>query len=93
MLLDVTGSFTGTLPLPMGDSFSFDAVPGGTYTVRLRAANALASARPRIRDAVVPGPCANRPLTPVNFLAHRIGSTVYVVWDPAATGPPPPDSS
>ena len=78
MLLDVSGSFTGTLPLPMGDSFSFDAVPGGTYTVSLRAANA-AGVSPSSNPVTLsfPGACANRPLTPVNFLGlpdwqHRL---------------------
>lgn len=90
MVLDVTGSFNGSLPLPAGDSFAFDAVPGGTYTLRLRAANA-GGASPQSNSVTLsfPGACAGPPLTPSNFLAYRIGNTVFVLWDPAATGPAP----
>lgn len=90
MLLDVTGSFNGTLPLPVGDSFAFDAVPGGTYTLSLRAANG-GGVSPSSNTVTLsfPGTCAGPPLSPANFLAYRIGNTAYVVWDPAATGPAP----
>jgi len=29
------------------------------------------------------------PLTPINFLAYKVGGTIFVIWDPAATGPAP----
>ena len=90
MFLDVSGAFNGTLPLPKGDSFNFDAVPNGTYTLRLRAVNA-GGASPSSNPVTLsfPGACAGPPLTPTNFLGYRIGNTVYVVWNPAATGPAP----
>lgn len=90
MVLDVTGAFDGSLPLPAGDSFIFDGVPGGTYTLRLRAANSGGISTPSNTVTLTfPGACAGAPLTPANFLAYRIGNTVHVVWDPAATGPAP----
>jgi hypothetical protein len=88
--LDVTGSINGTLPLPPGDSFSFAGVPNGTYTLRLRAANAYgSSAASNPVTLSFPGTCASAPTAPVNFLGYRIGNTVYVVWDPAPTGAAP----
>jgi hypothetical protein len=36
-----------------------------------------------------PGPCSGPPLTPINFLAYNVGSTVNLIWDPAVTGPAP----
>ena len=36
-----------------------------------------------------PGACSGPPLAPSNFLAYRVGRTVFVVWDPAASGPAP----
>jgi hypothetical protein len=40
LLLDVTGSIATTLPLGVTDGFAYPTVPPGTYTFRLRAANA-----------------------------------------------------
>ena len=95
MLLDVTGSFTGTLPLPMGDSFSFDAVPGGTYTVSLRAANAAGvSPSSNPGDAVVPRPL-REPTADAGELPgppdwqHRLRRLGHRL----RRGPPPPDST
>ena len=36
-----------------------------------------------------PGPCSGAPQTPINFLAYKVGGTIFIVWDPAATGPAP----
>jgi hypothetical protein len=37
----------------------------------------------------LPGPCSGAPLTPAGFLAYRIGNTIFVMWDPPASGPAP----
>jgi hypothetical protein len=36
-----------------------------------------------------PGSCSGVPLPPAAFLAYRIGTTIYVLWDPPASGPAP----
>jgi hypothetical protein len=90
IVLDVTGSLTATLPLGLTDSFQFNGVPGGTYTLSLRAVNAAGSSLPSNSITLsFPAPCSGAPLPPANLLAYRIGRTVFVVWDPAATGPAP----
>jgi hypothetical protein len=38
-VLDVTGSFVGSLPMGPVERFSFNPVPGGSYTFRLRETN------------------------------------------------------
>lgn len=86
--LDVTGSIIGSIPLGLVDSFNFAGVPGGTYTLSVRASNASGGSGPS--NAVTlsfPGPCSGPPLASGNFLAYKIGNTIYVVWDPAPTGP------
>jgi hypothetical protein len=90
MLLDVSGSLTTTLSLGPSDSFSFPAVPAGTYTFRVRAANGAGpSASSNAVTLSFPGGCSGVPHAPDNFLAYRIGSMVFVMWDPPDTGPAP----
>jgi len=90
MLLDVTGSATATIPLGFADSFGFAGVPAGTYTLRLRAANA-GGASPQSAPITLTFPvaCLGAPQVPENILAYRIGNVAYVLWDPASTGPAP----
>jgi hypothetical protein len=89
-MLDVSGAITGTIPLPAGESASFDAVPPGTYAVALRAANAAGTSAPsNTVTLAVPSPCSGPPATPANVLAYAVGRTLSIVWDPAATGPAP----
>jgi hypothetical protein len=90
LVLEVTGAITTSLPLGVGESFSFDGVPPGTYTVALRAQNA-AGASP-VSNAVLltfPGPCSGPPAVPTDLRVHRAGRTVNVAWAPATTGPAP----
>jgi subtilisin-like proprotein convertase family protein len=90
MALEVTGAFTGSLPLTAGDAFGFAGVPGGTYTLRLYAVNAGGVSPPSNPVTVTfPGPCSGPPLTPSGFLAYRLGNVVFVTWDPATSGPAP----
>ena len=89
-ILDVSGSINTSLPLGPGNSFSFSGVPAGTYTLSLRATNAGgASGSSNPVTLTFPSACSGAPGTPENFLAYKVGTTVFVVWDPAATGPAP----
>jgi hypothetical protein len=90
LILDVTGAVTISLPLGLGDSFTFAGVPPGTYTLSLRAVNAGGvSASSNAVTLVFPQPCSEAPSTPANFLAYRIGNLVHLVWDSAADGGAP----
>jgi bacillolysin len=89
-ILDVTGSLAISLPLGPGNSFSFNGVPAGTYTLSLRAANGGGASAPSNSVTLsFPSACSGAPGTPENFLAYKVGNTVFVVWDPAAAGPAP----
>jgi hypothetical protein len=93
VILDVTGSLHASLPLGLAESFQFNGVPGGTYTLALRAVNAAGSSPPS--NAITlsfPGDgclAGGAPQPPANFLAYRIGRTIHVLWDAAATGTAP----
>ncbi len=90
MILDATGSLTGSVPLPLGDNVSFGGVPPGTYTISMRAANAAgASGSSNTVTVTIPSACTGAPLTPINFLTFKVGSTLSLFWDPAATGAAP----
>ena len=90
MLLDVTGAAVATIPLRFSDSFGFAGVPGGTYTLRLRAANGGGTSPPSSPITLTfPAACSGAPQVPENILAYRVGNTAYVLWDPASTGPAP----
>lgn len=90
MVLDVSGSVTATLPLGVANTFSFANVPAGTYTLRLRAANAGGVSAPSNPITLpFPSACSGAPSAPVGLLPFRVGNTVYVVWDPNPSGPAP----
>ena len=92
MVLEVTGAFAGAFALGPGDTFAFAGVPAGTYTLRLSAINAGGVSAPSNPVTVTfPGPCTAlaRPNTPIGMLAYKIGNTIFVIWDPAASGPAP----
>lgn len=90
LVLDVAGDLSASIPLDLGSSTQFAGVPAGTYQVRLRAVNgAGASPASDAAAVVVPSACSGAPLAPENFLAYRIGSTLYASWDPASSGPAP----
>jgi hypothetical protein len=88
LLLDVTGSAAATLPLGAGNTFGFVGVPGGTYTLRLRAANAGgSSAQSPPITLTFPGPCSGPPEAPPDVLLYRVGSTAIALWEPSGSGP------
>ena len=89
-ILDVTGSLTTSLSLGAAENFAFTGVPGGTYTLSVRAANAGGtSAASNAVTLTFPAPCSGAPEMPENFLAYRIGTTIFVLWDPPESGPAP----
>jgi hypothetical protein len=91
-ILDVSGDAALSLPLGPVESFRFPTVPPGTYTFRVRAANAAgAGGASNPVTLTFPSPCAGPPGTPRDLLVHRDGRTLSVVWSapeigPAATG-------
>ena len=88
MLLDVTGSEITTVPLGFAEGFGFAGVPGGTYTLRLRAVNAGGPSAPSDPITLTfPSDCSGPPQAPTNVVAYRIGSLASVLWEPAASGP------
>jgi hypothetical protein len=90
IILDVTGSVTTSLSLGLVENFTVPAVPGGTYTLRVRAANAGGPSAPSNAVTLTfPQACLGAPEIPENFLAYRIGNTLYVIWDPPESGPAP----
>jgi hypothetical protein len=92
IILDVSGSITTSLSLGLVESFTVTGVPGGTYTLAVRAANAGGTSAPsNTVTLALPQACLGAPEIPENFLAYRIGNTLSVVWDPPASGPAPTD--
>lgn len=86
----MTGGTTAPLPLGLATSAQFPGVPAGTYDLTLRAVNGSgSSAASNVVRVTVPTTCSGVPSTPVNFLAYRVGSTLYVTWDPAPAGAAP----
>jgi hypothetical protein len=90
LVLDVTGSLATSLPLTLGERFTFAGVPGGNYTFRLRATNAGGASAPSDPVSLsFPAACTGVPEAPANLLAYRVGGMAYVVWDPPAGGAAP----
>jgi hypothetical protein len=97
LVLDVTGSAVTSMPLGLTDTFNFAAVPPGTYTFTVRAVNTQLGLGARSIFGLpsnpvtltFPGPCSGPPNTPSNFVAYKEGTTIFVLWDPATSGPAP----
>ncbi len=90
LVLDVSGAITTSVPLGVSETFSFAGVPGGTYTLSVRAQNAAGSSPPsNLVTLTFPGVCSGPPGTPADVVAYRVGQTVFVTWSPAAGGPAP----
>jgi hypothetical protein len=91
LTLDISGTTALSLPLGLTDAFSFAGVPQGTYTFAVRAVNAAGLTGPPSNAVTLafPSGCSGAPEVPTNLLAYRAGNTIYVVWDPPASGPAP----
>ena len=89
-ILDVSGSASSSLPIGAADTFSFAGVPSGTYTFSVRAGNGTGtSAASNPITLTFPGPCSGVPQTVANFLAYNTDSTLFLSWDPPASGAAP----
>ena len=89
-MLDVSGAATTSIPLGAGESFTVGGVPAGTYVLRLRSINAGGASSPSNPVTVtMPGVCSGAPQPPTRFLAYRVGTTVFVIWESPAAGPAP----
>ena len=89
-LLDVTGPVVATLPLGPAETFTYPAVPPGTYTFSVRQTNAAGSSGgSNAITLTFPGACSGAPQTPRNFAAFNASGVLNVIWDPPASGPAP----
>lgn len=89
MALDVAGSATATILLPMSEAATFTGIPDGSYTLQLRAINAAGSSPPT-SPFTISFPtviCSNPPQPPIRLLTYRIGQTVYATWERSGDGP------
>lgn len=85
--LSVTGALTTTLDLPATESFTYPTVPAGTYTLTVSALNgSAASAASTPVTLTFPGTCAAIPNAPSGFSASTQGGSVFLDWQPPATG-------
>ena len=86
-MLDVAGSVSASLPLPLLERVSFAGAPAGSYTLAVRAVNGAGTSDPSAPVAMtVPGACAGPTGPPSNLLAYVNGGTTFVVWDPPTSG-------
>ena len=87
-ILDVSGALTVSVPLPVGETFSFAGVPAGTYTFAVRAVNGTGTS-PASTPVTLsfPSACPGSPQAPTSFVASHAGSQVSVSWDPPSAGP------
>jgi predicted phage tail protein len=85
--LNVSGSWSGTLPLLLGEAFRLTNVPAGSYTISVSAVNAAGESPPSNAVALTfPGACSGVPATPRNFVAVASGRTIHLAWDPPVSG-------
>jgi hypothetical protein len=90
LVLDVTGSLNLSVGLPVSASFSFPNVPAGTYTLSLRAANALGvSGSSNSVTLTFPGPCSGVPGPVTNFVLSNTGPIIRASWELPVSGPAP----
>ena len=85
--LSVIGAITTTLPLPMGEGFTYANVPPGTYTLSVVAANASGPSPPS--DPVrltFPATCSGVPGPPERLQTWKLGGTIFLSWGPPAGG-------
>lgn len=87
MFLDVSGPVSGTLSLPVGETFAYPAVPPGTYTFAVRATNPSGTSAPSAPVTLTfPSPCTGTPQAPANLQVTRTGNQLAISWDPPAAG-------
>jgi hypothetical protein len=86
--LDVSGSWSGSLALPLGEAFALNDIPPGNYTISVSAMNAAGVSPPSNTVTLAfPSACSGAPAPPRNLMAFASGHTIHLAWDPAAAGP------
>ncbi|WP_291987644.1 Ig-like domain-containing protein [Luteitalea sp.] len=89
-VLDVTGPVVASLPLGPTETFTYPAVPPGTYTFSVRQTNAAGSSGgSNAVTLTFPGACSGAPQPPRNFAAFNASGVLNVIWDPPASGAAP----
>jgi hypothetical protein len=89
LILDVTGSLSLSLSIPVSSSFSFPNVANGTYTFSLRASNSAGVSAPSNPVTLTfPGGCTV-PGTPTLFAVTRNGNIISATWGLPAGGSAP----
>ena len=89
IILDVTGSLTGSFQLPLSERFTFAGVPAGTYNLAMRAFNTGGISGPSNTVTLTfPGTCSP-PSTPTNFSAFAAGNLIVASWSSPASGAAP----
>lgn len=89
LLLHVSGALSLTVPLALGQTFAYPAVPPGTYTLAVSAQNAAGASPPSNSVTLTfPGTCTP-PAAPSNFQASSVGNLVTVSWESPASGGAP----
>jgi len=90
LLLDITGTPGGTLPIRLGEVARFAGVPGGTYTLSLRAANSSGtSSASNPVTVTIPATCTGVPEPPAEFIVFKEDNTLFVRWESPLAGPAP----
>lgn len=90
VVLDVTGTLSGSLPLGAVETFTYPTVPTGTYTFTVRQVNASGSSGPSAPVTLTfPAACSGVPHVPANFVAFVSGGQLTLQWDPPIDGPAP----
>ena len=89
IVMDVTGTATASIALPLAESYTIPGIPNGTFTLRLRATNGAGTSA-QSNSVTITGPstsCA-LPRVPGAYQATRVGNTVVMSWDPPSGGTP-----
>ena len=89
LIMDITGTLTASVPLPLSEEFSVPNVYDGTFTFRLRAVNAAGtSSQTGSVSLTVPSTNCALPRVPMNYSAVRSGNAVVMAWDAPSGGTP-----
>ena len=85
-LLEVSGTLSGVVPLPLTDRVSFEGVPDGTYTIRVRATGEAGTSDASAPITLsFPGRC-ELPEAAEAFHVYTTGPIVTLRWNPPASG-------
>jgi hypothetical protein len=88
LVLEVSGTLSGAVPLPLGEAVAFDGVPPGTYALAVRPFNAAGAGTASNGVSLsMPGTCT-APAAPDAFLAFAAGNVLHLWWDPPLGGGP-----